>query len=230
MVVKVFNTILYGAIFLSLFIVDYLLGNGLVDMSQKIFCKITCFVRRTLKEEAKKVAIAGIDNPINLTVLCTEIVVLSVTIAILNKYKKLRGNDRIDELLQESKEALKQTNEFLEKWRLRRINWQVPTEYSYLDDEPQEIEPLKLEVPILHMAIVDTLGTTRSQPERGDAGDTINMTDSTLLSITSLVEDDYVSITEPASEEKMEDVPKNIEFRNRYLWDVMEEDANVAKD
>lgn len=35
------------------------------------------------------------------------------------------------------------------------INWQVPTEYSYLDDEPQEIKPLKLEVPILHMAIID---------------------------------------------------------------------------
>lgn len=31
----------------------------------------------------------------------------------------------------------------------------MPTEYSYLDEEPQEIKPLKLEVPILHMAIVD---------------------------------------------------------------------------
>lgn len=31
----------------------------------------------------------------------------------------------------------------------------MPTEYTYLDDEPQEIKPLKLEVPILHMAIID---------------------------------------------------------------------------
>ncbi|RVE44139.1 hypothetical protein evm_011218 [Chilo suppressalis] len=62
--------------------------------------------------------------------------------------------------------------------------------------EPQEIKPLKLEVPILHMAIIDTLGTTRSQPERGDAGDTINITDSTLLSVTSLLDDrdDFESI------------------------------------
>lgn len=31
----------------------------------------------------------------------------------------------------------------------------MPTEYTYLDDEPQEIKPLNLEVPILHMAIID---------------------------------------------------------------------------
>ncbi|RVE39923.1 hypothetical protein evm_015427, partial [Chilo suppressalis] len=108
------------------------------------------------------------------------------------------------------------------------IHWQVPTEYSYLDEEPQEIKPLKLEVPILHMAIIDTLGTTRSQPERGDAGDTINITDSTLLSVTSLLDDadDFESIAASSHDGKADDT-KNVEFRNRYLWDVMEEDGNM---
>lgn len=31
----------------------------------------------------------------------------------------------------------------------------MPTEYTYLDEDPQDIEPLELEIPILHMAIVD---------------------------------------------------------------------------
>lgn len=203
--------------------------HGFVDMFQKLFCKIACFVKKTVREEAKQAVLLP-ENPISLPVLFMEILVLSLTIAIifqfLNKYKQFRSKDRIDDLLHESKEALRQTNEFLEKWRLRR----VPTEYSYLDEEPQEIKPLKLEVPILHMAIIDTLGTTRSQPERGDAGDTVNITDSTLLSVTSLLDDDLESIPDtPVTEEKVEET-KNIEFRNRTLWDVMEEDANNLED
>uniref|UniRef100_A0A2A4JWE9 Uncharacterized protein n=1 Tax=Heliothis virescens TaxID=7102 RepID=A0A2A4JWE9_HELVI len=226
MLLEAFSAVLYGAVFLSLILIDYVLGHGFVDMFQKLFCKIACFVKKTVREEAKQAVIVP-ENPISLPVLFMEILVLSLTIAFLNKYKQFRSKDRIDDLLHESKEALRQTNEFLEKWRLRR----VPTEYSYLDDEPQEIKPLKLEVPILHMAIIDTLGTTRSQPERGDAGDTVNITDSTLLSVTSLLDDDLESIPDtPATEEKIIEETKNIEFRNRTLWDVMEEDANNLED
>ncbi|XP_031769251.2 uncharacterized protein LOC113519125 [Galleria mellonella] len=210
------NTILYGVIILSLFLIDYILGNGFVDMSQKMFCKFACFVKRSIREEAKQAFRS--ENPISLPILFTEIIVLSLTIAFLNKYKKHRGHDRLDELLHESKEALRQTNVFLEKWRLKR----VPTDYTYLDDEPQEIKPLKLEVPILHMAIVDTLGTARSQPESGDAGDAINVIDSTLLSSTSMLDEELDSIPDF---DWIED--KHVEFRNRFLWDVMEEDANV---
>ncbi|KAM3960818.1 uncharacterized protein ACR2FA_005128 [Aphomia sociella] len=218
MLFQAFNTILYGLILLSLFLIDYILGNGFVDMFQKVFCKFACFVKRSVREEAKLGALIT-EDPINLPMLITEIIILSLTVAWLNKYKQKRGFDKLDELLRESKEALRQTNEFLEKWRLRR----VPT---YLDDEPQEIKPLKLEVPILHMAIVDTKGTTRSQPESGDAGDTFNIADSTLLSVTSLTDEDLESITEPASE-RLDD---RIEFKSRYLWDVVEEDANNLDD
>ncbi|XP_050556335.1 uncharacterized protein LOC118278109 isoform X1 [Spodoptera frugiperda] len=229
MLVEACSAVLYGAVFLSLILIDFILGHGFVDMFQKIFCKIACFVKRSVREEAKNVTVLP-ENPISLPVLFMEILVLSLTIAVclfLNKYKQFRSKDRIDDLLHESKEALRQTNEFLEKWRLRR----VPTDYSYLDEEPQEIKPLRLEVPILHMAIIDTLGTTRSQPERGDAGDTVNITDSTLLSVTSLLDDDLESIPDqPPSEEKIIDETKNIEFRNRTLWDVMEEDTNSLED
>ncbi|KAH9631767.1 hypothetical protein HF086_008876 [Spodoptera exigua] len=212
MLVEACSAVLYGAVFLSLILIDFILGHGFVDMFQKIFCKIACFVKKTVREEAKNVT-ALPENPISLP--------------FLNKYKQFRSKDRFDDLLLESKEALRQTNEFLEKWRLRR----VPTEYSYLDEEPQEIKPLKLEVPILHMAIIDTLGTTRSQPERGDAGDTVNIMDSTLLSVTSLLDDDLDSIPDPLpSEEKIVEETKNIEFSNRTLWDVMEEDANSLED
>ncbi|XP_063832211.1 uncharacterized protein LOC135081449 isoform X1 [Ostrinia nubilalis] len=232
MLAQVYDTLVYGAIFLSLFFIDYILGNGFVDVSQKAFCKVACFIKRSIREEAKVAQLTS-ENPISVPVLFAEILALSLTIAILKKYKHIRGKDRMDELLQESRDALRQTNEFLEKWRLRRINWQVPTEYSYLDDEPQEIKPLKLEVPILHMAIIDTLGTTRSQPERGDAGDTINITDSTLLSVTSLLDDELESSDSQdpvnANGEKASENTR-VEFRNRYLWDVMEEDAANLED
>ncbi|XP_026735837.1 uncharacterized protein LOC113499523 isoform X3 [Trichoplusia ni] len=194
MLVEAFSAMLYGAVFLSLIVIDYILGHGFVDMFQKIFCKVACFVKKAVREEAKH-AHMNAENPISLPVLFMEILVLSLTIAFLNKYKQFRSKDRIDDLLHESKEALRQTNEFLEKWRLRR-----------------------------------TLGTTRSQPERGDAGDTVNITDSTLLSVTSLLDDDLESLPEPISEEKIPDETKNIEFRNRCLWAVMEEDANNLDD
>lgn len=59
----------------------------------------------------------------------------------------------------------------------------------------------------------------------------MNITDSTLLSVTSLLDDDLESIPDqPPSEEKIIDETKNIEFRNRTLWDVMEEDTNSLED
>ncbi|CAH0732037.1 unnamed protein product, partial [Brenthis ino] len=191
---------LYTISFLSLIFIDYLLGNGFVDAFQKIICRIICFVRKSLREDEE----LRVTEEVNLPVLVVEIVVLGLTISFLNRYKKFRGKDRIDALLQQSREALQQTNEFLEKWRLRRINWQVSNEDSYLDEEPQEIKPLKLELPILHLAIIDALGTSRNQLERGDGADTIKFTDSTILSMTSLL-DDLQSIPEVPSEEKFEE-------------------------
>ncbi|XP_049884508.1 uncharacterized protein LOC126379736 [Pectinophora gossypiella] len=220
MFAQIMRVTFYGTIFLSLFVIDYALGNGFVAMIQKIFCKFACFVKQSIRAEAKQIAQReDIKNPISIPLLLMEIILLAFTIVFLNRYKYYRGKDRIDHLLQESKETLKQTNEFLEKWRMRR----VPTERTYLDEEPQEIKPLKLEVPILHMAIVDTRGTTRRQPERGDAGDAINYTDSALLSVSSLLDDDIDSFVEPIGDE----LDMNGELKNRYLWDVMEEDANM---
>ncbi|XP_050355227.1 uncharacterized protein LOC126776619 [Nymphalis io] len=218
---------IYSAIILSLFFIDYLLGNGLVVKLQRIFCKVFCGIRKYVREE-KYSQITGNENFINLPVLVSEIVSLGLAIAFLNKYKHNRGKDKIDDLLQESREALRQTNEFLEKWRLRRINWQVPSEYSYLDEEPQEIKPLKLEVPILHMAIVDTLGSTKIRSDRGDAGDMASTTESTLLSMTSLLDDDLQSIPEVIGED-INDTLQEIEIRDRYLWDVLEEDASLEE-
>ncbi|XP_026317762.1 uncharacterized protein LOC113228616 isoform X2 [Hyposmocoma kahamanoa] len=225
-----FNFVMYSVILFSLFVIDYALGNGLVDTMQKWFCNIVCFVRSALKEEDKHFAqVPGAEDKINLLVVIGEVIVLSVTMILLKKYKRRRGIDRIDQLLQESKEAIRQTNEFLEKWRLRRLNWYLPPDYTYLDEEPQEIKPLKLEVPVLHMAIIDTRGTARSQPESGDAGDSINFTDSALLSVSSIMDDDSEYMAEQGVEEKIseETQPKNLEFQNRYLWDVMEEDSNL---
>ncbi|KAI8437771.1 hypothetical protein MSG28_012004 [Choristoneura fumiferana] len=224
------NAVMYTAIFSSLVLIDYVLGNGFVAMTQRSFCKIFCFFKKAWKEEAK-LAPPPTPNNISLSMLLMEVVTLSLTMMVLNKYKYYRGRDRIDELLDESKESLRQTNEFLEKWRVRRqaSDWEMSAKGTYLDDEPQEIQPLTLEVPILHMAIVDTLGTTRSQPERGDAGDTINRTDSTLLSMTSLLDNDFRLSAESIADDYGLDASsdsKTVEFRNRYLWDVMEEDSS----
>ncbi|CAK1545729.1 unnamed protein product [Leptosia nina] len=222
---EVFSVVVYSASFISLVLIDYLLGNGFVDMFQRLACKIICFIGREIRKQ-EKLDLSENDSVISLPFLLTEIALLVLSIAFLKKYKQMRFGDKIDELLKESREALRETNEFLEKWRLRRLNWQTASDYTYLDDEPQEIKPYKLEVPILHMAIIDTVGTMRSQPERGDAGDTINITDSTLLSVTSLLDDDIESIVAPASDEHIdESMEKSIaEFKDRYLWDVVEED------
>ncbi|XP_047537673.1 uncharacterized protein LOC125071461 isoform X1 [Vanessa atalanta] len=220
------SCILYSAVILSLFVIDYLLGNGFVVTFQKLFCKVVCGIRKDIKEE-RSLLITGNEHFINLPVLCSEIVFLALTIAFLNKYKQ-HSSDNIDDLLRESRDVLRQTNEFLEKWRLRRINWQVPNEYSYLDEEPQEIKPYKLEVPILHMAIVDTLGSTRNRSERGDAGDMVSSMDTMLLSMTNLIDDDLQSIPEILGEENI-DMRQEIEFQDRFLWDVLEEDSSLEE-
>lgn len=82
MLVQTLSTLMYTFVFLSLFLVDYLLGNGFVDMFQTIFCKIACFVKKTLREEAKKTQLVGKENPISIPVIFIEILVLSLTIAV----------------------------------------------------------------------------------------------------------------------------------------------------
>ncbi|CAB3233785.1 unnamed protein product [Arctia plantaginis] len=217
------NSVAYGSAILSLFVIDYMLGHGFVDAVRRTLCRMICFVKRIIKEESKTVQTAP-DVPINLPVLLVEILLLSLIIAFLNKYKQSRNKDPIDDLLKKSRDALRQTNEFLDKWRLKR----VPLDYSYMEDDPVDLKPLKLEVPVLHMAVLDNISVGRSQPERRDAGDSVEMSDTALLSVTSLVSDDFDfrSVSEPILEDKSSEETKNIEFRNRYLWDVMEEDAN----
>lgn len=81
MLVEACSAVLYGAVFLSLILIDFILGHGFVDMFQKIFCKIACFVKRSVREEAKNVTVLP-ENPISLPVLFMEILVLSLTIAV----------------------------------------------------------------------------------------------------------------------------------------------------
>ncbi|XP_039760149.1 uncharacterized protein LOC120633846 [Pararge aegeria] len=219
---NIFGSIMYSFTFVTLFTIDYLLGNGFVELFQRILCKMLCFIRKSLREEEKLYQM-GEGATISLKVLVCEIALLGFTITFLNKYKKIRCKDKIDDLLQESREALRQTNEFLDKWRLRRMNMQSPEEYSYLDEEPQQIMPYKLEVPILHMAIIDALGT-RNQPESGDTGDVTSCTDSALISLTSLLDDDFVSTTDELADERFEETNST---RNRVLWDATEEGSNL---
>ncbi|KPJ17728.1 hypothetical protein RR48_07212 [Papilio machaon] len=93
--------------------------------------------------------------------------------------------------------------------------------------EPDYAKPLTLEVPILHMAIIDNRATnrfdTRAQHERGDAGDSINITD-TLLSVASVNNDDFESIMKLARDDVTTEDIRSIETNNRYLWKVLEED------
>ncbi|XP_060806139.1 uncharacterized protein LOC106131465 [Amyelois transitella] len=202
----------------GLFLLDFIIGNGVIDVVQKALCRIVCFTKKIIIEEAKHSNVVN-ESPISFSVFFTEILVLTVTVVILNKYKRSRASDKLDELLDESKDSLRQTNEFLEKWRMRRVQWQMSKDFSYLDEEPQVIKPLRVEIPILHMAIIDTLGTNRSL-ERGDAGDSANITNSAILSVTSL-DDDYESIPD----QNIPDDVKNCEFGSRHLWNVMEEDS-----
>lgn len=83
MFTQLLNIAMYGAIFISLFLVDYILGNGFVDMSQKVFCKIVCFIKKSILEEAKLVdQMTGSESPISLPIIFTEILILTLTIAV----------------------------------------------------------------------------------------------------------------------------------------------------
>lgn len=50
------------------------------------------------------------------------------------------------------------TSEIFFSFPQQMNDWEVSTKGTYLDEEPQEIQSLTLEVPILHMAIVDVSG------------------------------------------------------------------------
>lgn len=64
----------------------------------------------------------------------------------------------------------------------------------------------------------------RAQHERGDAGDSINITDTTLLSVASVNNDDFESIMKLARDDVTTEDIRSIETNNRYLWKVLEED------
>ncbi|KPJ17729.1 hypothetical protein RR48_07213 [Papilio machaon] len=186
---------------------------------------------------------------------------------VLNTWSSPNKNDRIDRLLQESRRGLQSTNTYLEKWRQKKEQAEDNT-----NKEPDYVKPLTLEVPILHMAIIDVstfiifkavkgetiqpsttnrvsvvvlVGVlfvahaghiishmpnratnrfdTRAQHERGDAGDSINITD-TLLSVASVNNDDFESIMKLARDDVTSEDIRSIETNNRYLWKVLEED------
>ncbi|KOB72314.1 TonB-dependent receptor plug domain protein [Operophtera brumata] len=154
---KVLNGLKYTLIFVGLIVIDYILGNGLVEICLKLLCKITCFVKKTIRKEAVLAKMTGNENTISMPTLFLEILMLWGTIV-----------DRIDDLLQESNETLRQTND-------------------------------------------------------GDAGDTISFTDTTLLSMTSILDYDGVEpIDDLPSEEAM--VERSIDYNCRQLWDVIEEE------
>ncbi|CAK1593691.1 unnamed protein product [Parnassius mnemosyne] len=217
---KAKTILLFSIIIASILLVHCVFGNGMLHMVKGMTCKVISFVKKTIKEEARLQIIEN-ETPINLPVLISEVLLVALTMTALNKYSVRKKRDRIDELLQESRQGLQYSNELLEKWRLRRVK----TERSYLDEEPQPIPPLKLEVPILHMAIIDTRGTHRSQPERGDAGDSVNIIDSTLLSVTSILDDDLESIFNARSDVGTIDGERTVDVRSRFLWNVQEEEV-----
>lgn len=85
------NFVMYSIILLSLFVIDYALGNGLVDTVQKWFCNIVCFVKNALKEEDKYFAqVPGAEDKINLVVIIGEVVVLSMTMIVSFQFKSFK--------------------------------------------------------------------------------------------------------------------------------------------
>ncbi|KAL4717299.1 hypothetical protein ACJJTC_017186 [Scirpophaga incertulas] len=172
--------ILYIVAIIILLLTDNFLGNGLVDILKKILCKMICFVIKSIRQEAM-LTLSDIEKPISVWGFLVEMLALFLLVLILKQYKHIRYQDRMDELLQESNDYLRQSNEFLDKWRLRRL-----LENSDSDEKSQGSESIQLEVPIFHMAIIDPQNTERNQLERGDS---INNIDSTMLSATSLLDD-----------------------------------------
>lgn len=84
------NFVLYSLILVSLFAIDYALGNGFVDTIQKYFCKIVCFARNVLKEEDKYFAqVPGAEDKINLLVIMGEAIVLCITMIVSFNFKTI---------------------------------------------------------------------------------------------------------------------------------------------
>ncbi|CAH2054838.1 unnamed protein product, partial [Iphiclides podalirius] len=217
------NIIITLTLICSLLLVDYSLGNGLLQIVLRYSCRAVCYVRTVIREEAKRM-VTDNETPMNIPVLISEVLFLTVLTVILNRYTQLKARDRIDDLLQQSRHRLRCTNEYLNRWRSKRANY----DQSYLDEEPQQIEPLKLEIPILHMAIIDTRGPGRSQHERGDAGDSMSGNESTLVSVRSLYDDDSESLLEHAA--RAADETHVTDNTNRSLWNVQEEDLHELQE
>lgn len=77
------NFVMYSIILLSLFAIDYALGNGLAEAVQKWFCNIVCFIRNVVKEEDKYFAqVPGAEDKVNFIVVLGEVAVLSLTMIV----------------------------------------------------------------------------------------------------------------------------------------------------
>lgn len=82
-----FRNIMFKCTFLILLCIDYFIGNGLVDILHKSICKLVCFTRKSIREEEKLRSSHMVeDNTVSLSVLVTEIVLLSlmIKVSILN--------------------------------------------------------------------------------------------------------------------------------------------------
>ncbi|XP_013147662.1 PREDICTED: uncharacterized protein LOC106110383 isoform X1 [Papilio polytes] len=218
---KVRMVLFLFALVSCLFVIDCVLGNVSLRLIQS-FSENLQTLPESVKEETKVLLLEG-ARLMNLPLLCSEVLFLAVMTVVLNNWSSPNKNDRIDRLLQESRRGLQSTNTYLEKWRQKRVQAE-----ENKNKEPDYVKPLKLEVPILHMAIIDNRATNRfdarAQHERGDAGDSINITDTTLLSVASVNNDDFESIMKLARDDVTTEDIRSIETNNRYLWKVLEED------
>lgn len=78
-----FHNIMYRCTFLILLCIDYFIGNGLVDILHKSICKLICFTRKSIREEEKlRSSHIEVEDTVSLSVLVTEIVLLSLMIKV----------------------------------------------------------------------------------------------------------------------------------------------------
>ncbi|XP_048001774.1 uncharacterized protein LOC125238195 [Leguminivora glycinivorella] len=199
----------------SLLAFDFLLGNGFMDLLHAMFCKCFCFVKKTIKDTLKSSEEVETHN-FSAAMLIVEIIAMICTMMLLNRYKKYG--------IEPSIKGTEESNVSAATKKRRLASRSI--EYGLREiKNPQLIKPLNLEVPVMQMAIIDTIGTTRSQPERGDAGDIYNITDSAILSVTSLLDSDF-KLQESLCEDNMVMGDGNVvQFNNnRYLLGVIEEE------
>ncbi|KAJ2954637.1 hypothetical protein O0L34_g2931 [Tuta absoluta] len=152
-------------------------------------CKIICSVTKSIQKEAELSQNENDHILLYIPTLLVELLVLIITQKVINKYAFSESCDHLDELLDENKEALRITQEFLRKWRMRRAR-----------------------------------GPSRKQIERTDAGDALSCSDSTILSVVSLTEQNNESMILDVMDDDGFDDP---DLQKRYLWDVEEEDPNI---